>query len=63
MKAYGQSKLALVLYTYEFDRTCPNIIFLYAVSPGAVKTNFGSKDNGWLMKLAWNVGLQLVGID
>lgn len=61
MKAYGQSKLALVLYTYEFDRACPNNnISICCVSPGAVKTNFGSKDNGWLMKLAWNIGLQLV---
>lgn len=61
MKAYGQSKLALVLYTYEFDRTCPNDnISINCVSPGAVKTNFGSKDNGWLMKIAWNIGLQLV---
>jgi len=44
---YAQSKLALVLFTYELARRLNNTtITVNAVHPGLVATNFG-KNNGW----------------
>ena len=46
--AYAQSKLALVLFTYELARRLQNTtITVNALHPGLVATNFG-KNNGWL---------------
>jgi NAD(P)-dependent dehydrogenase (short-subunit alcohol dehydrogenase family) len=46
-KAYAQSKLALMLFTYELARRLKNSnITVNAVHPGLVATNFG-KNNGW----------------
>lgn len=46
--SYAQSKLALVLYTYELARRVKNTnITVNALHPGLVATNFG-KNNGWL---------------
>jgi NAD(P)-dependent dehydrogenase (short-subunit alcohol dehydrogenase family) len=45
--AYAQSKLALVLFTYELARRLKNTaITVNALHPGLVATNFG-KNNGW----------------
>ena len=45
--AYAQSKLALVLFTYELARRLKNSkITVNALHPGFVATNFG-KNNGW----------------
>jgi len=47
-KAYAQSKLALVLFTYELARRLTNTrITVNALHPGLVATNFG-KNNGLL---------------
>lgn len=46
--AYAQSKLALVLFTYELSRRLKDTsISVNAMHPGLVATNFG-KNNGWL---------------
>ncbi len=45
--AYAQSKLALVLFTYELARRLKSTtITVNALHPGLVATNFG-KNNGW----------------
>lgn len=45
--AYAQSKLALILFTYELARRLKNTnITVNALHPGLVATNFG-KNNGW----------------
>lgn len=58
LKAYGQSKLANVLFTYELHRRikragCPRIT-VNAVDPGLNNTNIGNKSTNWLYRLAWN---------
>jgi NAD(P)-dependent dehydrogenase (short-subunit alcohol dehydrogenase family) len=51
MGAYGQSKLAVVLFTYELARRVePAQVTVNALHPGFVATNIG-QNNGWLFKL------------
>ena len=51
MKAYGQSKLANVLFTYELaKRLRPSPVITHALHPGFVRTRIGA-DNGILAKL------------
>ena len=51
MQAYGQSKLAVVLFTYELARRLEGTqITVNALHPGFVATNIG-QNNGGLMKL------------
>jgi NAD(P)-dependent dehydrogenase (short-subunit alcohol dehydrogenase family) len=51
MNAYGQSKLANVLFTYELARRLAGSgVTVNAVHPGYVGTNMGA-NNGWLVKL------------
>lgn len=46
--AYAQSKLAIVLFTYELARRLKNTnITVNAIDPGSVATNFG-RNNGWI---------------
>jgi len=48
-EAYGQSKLANLLFTYELARRLKGTrVTANALHPGTVATNLGS-DNGWLM--------------
>ena len=48
MKAYGRSKLANVLFTYELARRLEESgITANALHPGAVATNFGSNNAVW----------------
>ena len=52
-RAYNQSKLANVLFTYELARrTRGTAITANAVHPGVVRTAFGSDDPGRLQRLA-----------
>lgn len=49
IRAYGQSKLANVLFTYELDRRWNSgAITANTLHPGFVSTNLG-RDNGWLV--------------
>ncbi len=49
LEAYGQSKLATLLFTYELARRLrATRVTANALDPGIVATNLGS-DNGWLM--------------
>jgi NAD(P)-dependent dehydrogenase (short-subunit alcohol dehydrogenase family) len=50
-KAYGQAKLANVLFTYELARRLEGIpVSVNALHPGFVATNIG-KNNGWLARM------------
>ncbi len=54
MKAYGQSKLANILFTREFAKRYPNII-CNCLHPGVVGTSIGNKDMKWYISLIWSV--------
>lgn len=48
MKAYGRSKLANVMFTYELARRLEGTgVMANALHPGAVSTNFGSNNTVW----------------
>ncbi len=59
LKAYGQTKLANVLFTYELARKLQqqNIknITTHAVDPGANNTDIGTKRTNPLHALAWKI--------
>jgi NAD(P)-dependent dehydrogenase (short-subunit alcohol dehydrogenase family) len=59
LKAYAQSKLANVLFTYEFDRKCKekgiSNITINSVQPGLVKTDIGMKHTVTLHGLVWRL--------
>ena len=56
LKAYAQSKLANVLFTYEFTRRRPvDHIQMNAVQPGLVKTDIGIKHTLSIHGLAWKI--------
>ncbi len=51
MRAYGQSKLANILFTYELDRRLEGSwVTVNALHPGFVGTNMAA-NNGWLVRL------------
>lgn len=55
MRAYGQSKLANILFTYELARRLEGTgVTASALHPGMVATNIG-KNNGWLARLVINL--------
>jgi NAD(P)-dependent dehydrogenase (short-subunit alcohol dehydrogenase family) len=61
-KAYGQSKLANVLFTYELARHLDGTgVTVNAVHPGFVLTNMG-RDNGWLIHKLVRMVMRLKGI-
>ncbi len=63
LRSYAQSKLANVLFCYEYERRRPNDTFpsIYAVQPGLVQTDIGLKGNTWLHRLAWRVRRKMSG--
>lgn len=57
LKAYDQSKLAVVLFSYELSRKLranPRLA-TYAVDPGLVKTQIAAKGNNGLVRLVWRI--------
>ena len=62
LKAYGQSKLANLLFSYHLHRIKrENKISIYCVQPGLVKTDIGIKHTNLLHSLAWKLR-RLTGI-
>lgn len=56
LKAYGQSKLANLLFMKEFERRNPyNSILSYAISPGLVKTDIGVKHTNLFHSFMWKL--------
>lgn len=56
LKSNGQSKLANLYFTFELNQQKPDPhISVYAVSPGLVKTDIGSKNTNWLHNIAWKI--------
>jgi NAD(P)-dependent dehydrogenase (short-subunit alcohol dehydrogenase family) len=61
-QAYGQSKLANVLFTYELARRLDGTgVTSNALHPGFVLTNMG-RDNGWLIHKLVRMVMRLKGI-
>ena len=61
LRSYAQSKLANVLFCYEYDRRKQDATTIAAVQPGLVQTDIGLKGNTWLHRLAWRVRRQMRG--
>ncbi len=56
LRAYAQSKLANILFTYEFERRKPvDKLTVNCVQPGLVKTNIGLKHTVSFHGLAWKI--------
>jgi NAD(P)-dependent dehydrogenase (short-subunit alcohol dehydrogenase family) len=54
-RAYAQSKLANIMFTYELARRTQNTrLTVNALCPGLVRTNLGA-NNGWLRKRILNI--------
>jgi NAD(P)-dependent dehydrogenase (short-subunit alcohol dehydrogenase family) len=61
IRAYGQSKLAIVLFTYELARRLQGTgVMANCLDPGLVRTNIGQRDANLpvrlLVKLIWSFG-------
>lgn len=63
LRSYAQSKLANVLFCYEFNRRRPSEDYpaIFAVQPGLVQTDIGLKGNTWLHSIAWRVRRKMSG--
>ncbi|MEL7378220.1 MAG: SDR family NAD(P)-dependent oxidoreductase [Bacteroidota bacterium] len=62
LKSYAQSKLANVLFTYEYERRRKaDDPLIFAVQPGLVRTDIGLKGNKWLHRFAWRVRRRMNG--
>lgn len=63
MKAYGQSKLANIMFTYSLvDRLSDTNIKVNCLNPGRVKTKIGGKAGHWIHRLAWKTFMSISGI-
>ena len=61
LRSYAQSKLANVLFCYEYDRRKRDATTICAVQPGLVQTDIGLKGNTWLHRAAWRVRRRMGG--
>ncbi|MBC6993609.1 SDR family NAD(P)-dependent oxidoreductase [Neolewinella lacunae] len=62
LRSYAQSKLANVLFCYEYERRRKSQDpAIFAVQPGLVQTDIGLKGNTWLHSLAWKVRRRMSG--
>ncbi len=62
LRSYSQSKLANVLFTYEFARRCPHPhLAVYCLQPGLVSTRIGNKNTNVVHGLAWKLRVKLWG--
>ena len=61
LRSYAQSKLANVLFCYEYDRRKRDATTVAAVQPGLVQTDIGLKGNTWLHRVAWRVRRRMRG--
>ncbi|MCP9237220.1 SDR family NAD(P)-dependent oxidoreductase [Lewinella sp. JB7] len=61
LRSYAQSKLANILFCYEYDRRKEDATTICAVQPGLVQTDIGLKGNTWLHRLAWRVRRRMSG--
>ncbi len=57
LRAYGQTKLANVLFTLELDRRlrADSSVRAFAADPGLVNTELGMKSNSFLARWAWDL--------
>ncbi len=56
LRAYARSKLANVLFTYEFERrNTYEQLSIFAVHPGLVNTDIGAKHTSFIHRLIWNL--------
>ena len=63
LRSYAQSKLANVLFCYEYERRRPDATYpaIFCVQPGLVQTDIGLKGNTCLHALAWRVRRKMSG--
>lgn len=61
LRSYAQSKLANLLFCYEYERRKVGKTVICAVQPGLVSTDIGLKGNTWLHALAWRVRRKMRG--
>ena len=63
LRSYAQSKLANILFCYEYERRRPDATYpaIFCVQPGLVQTDIGLKGNTWLHALAWRVRRKMRG--
>jgi len=63
LKAYAQSKLANLLFTYELARrTKGTRITVNAISPGRVRTGIGTKNQPWYVSFVWTLLIRIRSI-
>lgn len=62
MKAYGQSKLANVLFTVALAKRLPAQITANSLHPGVVKTHIGNKDMPAFMSAIWSLFTMAAGV-
>jgi NAD(P)-dependent dehydrogenase (short-subunit alcohol dehydrogenase family) len=63
LKAYAQSKLANMLFTYELaERLKGTGITVNAISPGRVRTQIGIKNQPWYVAFVWSALMKLSSI-